>query len=55
MNDLVGPKHVCGRDTGPGSANIEGFGEFDEIDARSVVSPQEDGDLQANSWKLTLF
>ena len=55
MNDLIGSQHVCRGDTGAGSANIHGFREFYEIYAGRVLASKEDGDLEPNSGKPTLF
>ena len=43
-----------GSDTGAGRADIESFGELDEINPQSIGTPQEYGDLNANAWVLPL-
>lgn len=55
MNDLILAQHVGRGYTGARGADIECFGEFHEIYARSILGPQEDGDLQANPRKSALL
>jgi len=45
MDQLIWPKNVGGSDTGPIGANIEGFGEFDELGAGGVGTTDEDWHL----------
>ena len=43
-----------GSDTGTRGADIESFGELDEINPQSIGAPQEYGNLNANAWVLPL-
>ena len=43
-----------GSDAGACGADIESFGELDEIHPQSIGAPQEYGNLNANAWVLPL-
>jgi len=51
MNNLIGPDDMRRRNTGPGGADIEGLGEFDELGARDVSATNENGNLQTNAGR----
>ena len=53
MNCLVWPENMRGGNTSPNGADIEGLGEFDELDARDIGSPKEHRHLQANAWRAS--
>jgi hypothetical protein len=53
MNCLIGSKNVCRGNTGPVGADIEGFGEFNELGARDIRTAKEDGHLQANTRRAS--
>jgi hypothetical protein len=55
MNCLIGSKNVSRGNTGPVGADIEGFGEFNELGARDIRTAQEDGHLQANTRRASGF
>ena len=55
MHDLILSKYVCRGNARARSAYIEGFGEFHKLYAGSVLTPQEDRNLKANSGKTALF
>jgi hypothetical protein len=54
LDNLFSLKNMRGSDTGACGADIESFGELDEINPQSVGAPQEYGDLNANTWVLPL-
>ena len=47
MDRLIGAQEVYGRDAGSRGADIERFGELNELRTRRVCSPQKDWDLDA--------
>jgi len=51
MNRLIGPENMGRGNTSAGGADIEGLGEFNELCAGHVCSPQEDRHLQADAWR----
>jgi hypothetical protein len=46
IHDLVRPENVGGSNTGAGGTDVQGLGEFDELDTGSIGAAQEYGDLQ---------
>jgi len=44
-----------GSNAGPGGADIEGLGEFDEPDPERIRAAQEHGDLDADAGGLPLL
>ena len=55
MDDLFRPQQVVRSNACPGSADIERFCELNEFDPRRVLTPQEDGYLEADPGKSTLY
>src|SRR5260221_7506289 len=49
MYCLIWPENVSRGDTGTSRADVESFGEFDELGARHIGASQEDWHLQANA------
>ena len=45
MYDLLGAQDVSGGDTGTGGTNVQGFGEFDELDTGGVGAANKNGHL----------
>jgi hypothetical protein len=42
---------MSGSNTGPGRANIQGFGQLNEFDTRGVRSTEKNRDLETNSGR----
>ena len=49
MNCLIWPENVGRGDTRTSGADVESFGEFDELGARHIGASQEDRHLQADA------
>lgn len=54
LDNLFSLKNMRGSDTSACGADIESFGELDKINPQSVGSPQEYGNLNADTWVLPL-
>jgi len=53
MNGLIGLENVRRGDAGPSGADIESFGELDELRARDIDSSKEDGNLQPKAGRAS--
>jgi hypothetical protein len=49
LNELAGPEKMRRGDAGPGGADIQRFGQFDELRSGYIHSPQEDRYLETNA------
>ena len=54
LDNLFSLKNMRGGDTGAGGADIESLCQLDKINTQSVGTPQEYGNLNANTWVLPL-
>jgi hypothetical protein len=53
VHDLVPLQQMCGSNTCAHSADVKCLGELYEFYSGGVRGPQEDGDLEPDSWKST--
>ena len=53
QDGLLRPQKVCGEDARSSSADIQGTGKFNEFRARSIRSPEKNGNLEADSRGTT--